>query len=81
MSSEQNQHNVFIQWKHTKIGRLVWAIVTAAIAYTVGSLAVDSGAFWQWAVAVLFAIDAIYNLVQFARKFIHHDNANHSDQA
>jgi hypothetical protein len=74
MNSEQIQHNAFIRWKHTKLGRLSWAIVTAAIAYGVVSLAIDSGALWQWAVAVLFTGDSLYNLVQLARKFIKHDN-------
>jgi hypothetical protein len=81
MSSEQKKHNAFVQWKHTKLGRLFWAIVTAVIAYVFASLALDSGALWQWGVAVLFTIDALYNLIQLARKFIHHDNANHTDQA
>jgi hypothetical protein len=81
MSSEQNEHNAFVRWKHTKIGRLTWAIVTAVIAYIFASLAIDSGSLWQWAVAILFAIDALYNLVQLLRKLIHHDNSNHSDQA
>lgn len=81
MSSEQNQHNAFIRWKHTRTGRLVWAILTAGIAYIVGSLAIDSGALWQWAVAILFAVDALYNLIQLARKFIQNDSHNHPDQA
>jgi len=81
MSSEQNQHNAFVRWKHTKIGRLTWAIVTAVIAYMFVSLALDSGALWQWAVAALFIVDALYNIVQLFRKFTHHENHTHQDQA
>jgi hypothetical protein len=81
MSSEHSKHTAFVRWKHTKLGRLVWVIITAVIAYVFASLALDSGALWQWGVAILFAIDALYNLVQLARKFIHHDIPNHTDQA
>lgn len=77
--SEARQDNAFVRWKHTKLGRLCWAIVTAAIAYGVASLAIDSGALWQWAVAILFTGDSIYNLVQLARKFIQHDNNQHAN--
>ncbi len=74
MSSEQNQHNAFVQWKHTKIGRICWAILAAAIAYVFISLAIDSGALWQWGVAALFLVDMLYNLTQFIRSLMHHDN-------
>jgi len=81
MSSEQNKHNAFVRWKHTALGRFIWAVVTAVIAYVFASLALDSGALWQWGVAVLFIGDTLYNLVQLFRKFIHHDHTNHTDQA
>ena len=81
MTSEQSQHNAFIRWKHTKTGRLAWTVLTAVIAYIVASLAINSGDLWQWAIAILFTVDSLYNLIQFARKFIHHDNHNHPSQA
>jgi uncharacterized ion transporter superfamily protein YfcC len=81
MSSEQREHNAFVRWKHTTLGRVTWAIFTAVIAYAVASLAIDSGALWQWAVAILFTLDALYNLVQLARKLIQHDNHSNPDQA
>ena len=78
--SNESEHNAFIRWKHTKIGRLSWAIITGIIAYVFTSLAIDSGTLWQWALAILFTGDALYNLLQLLRKFTNHDS-NHPKQA
>ncbi len=79
MGSKQGEHNAFLRWKHTKIGRLVWAILAGAIAYVFASIAIDSGSLWQWGLAILFAGDSIYNLVQLVRKFVERDSQ--SDKA
>ena len=67
-TSGHNEHNWFMRWKHTWSGRLAWLVLDLAIAYVFGSLAIDSGALWQWGIAVLFLIDGIYNLVRFIGK-------------
>jgi hypothetical protein len=67
-ATTNHEQNVFMRWKHTWSGRLAWLVLDLAIAYAFGSLAVNSGAIWQYAITVLFLIDAIYNLVQFIRK-------------
>lgn len=69
--SEQVEHNAFIRWRHTAAGRVCWAILAGIIAYVFVSLAIDSGALWQWLVAVIFTIDCLYNLVQLVRTLIH----------
>lgn len=79
MSSEQHEHNAFIRWKHTPTGRLVWTVLTGIIAYVFVSLAIDSGQLWQWGVAVLFTIDALYNFAQFVRKLITNGTNGHTN--
>ncbi|CAN5383746.1 hypothetical protein BH09PAT4_BH09PAT4_08010 [soil metagenome] len=79
MSNEQGEHNAFVRWKHTKIGRVTWAILAGGIAYVFGSMAIDSGSFLQWGLTVLFLADALYNLGQLIRKFVGRDN--HPNQA
>lgn len=69
--SETGQQNRFIQWRHTAIGRICWAILTGVIAYLFITLAIDSGELWQWAIAALFTIDCLYNFVQLTRKLVH----------
>lgn len=67
------KHSPFIRWRHTRVGRLCWMVLAGAIAYAFASLAIDSGALWQWVLAIGFAIDAIYNLVQLVRSLINHE--------
>lgn len=72
MSNQPRQHNAFVRWKHTTPGRLCWALLAAAIAYVFATLAIDSGALWQWGLAIIFVIDALYNLVQLIRNIVGH---------
>ena len=67
----EHEHTAFIRWRHTRIGRICWAVLAGIIAYVFASLAVDSGTLWQWALAVVFIVDALYNLGQFIRTVIH----------
>lgn len=75
MSNEKGEHNAFVRWKHTKIGRLTWTILAGAIAYVFGSMAIDSGSLMQWGLAILFLGDALYNLGQLIRKLVSRDNS------
>jgi hypothetical protein len=75
--SEHNdpvKHNWFIRWKHTAVGRLCWLVLDIVIVYIFGSMAVDSGRLLEWGVAILFAIDAVYNLVRLIGKLIKNGN-------
>lgn len=66
------EHSAFVRWKHSWFGRLVWTVLDIAIVLSFATLAIDSGALWQWGVALLFTIDAVYNFVQLIRTLIHH---------
>jgi hypothetical protein len=79
VSNEKGEHNAFVRWKHTKIGRLAWAVLAGIIAYAFASLAIDSGSLWQWGLAVLFLGDALYNFGQLIRKLVGRDG--HTNQA
>ena len=69
--NQPNQHNAFVRWKYTWYGRLTWALVDLVIAVIFGSLAINSGAMWQWGIAVLFLLNGIYNLIRFIGKVSH----------
>lgn len=66
------EHSAFVRWKHSWFGRLVWTVLDIAIVLSFATLAIDSGALWQWGITVLFTIDAVYNFVQLLRILIHH---------
>jgi len=61
-------HNAFEKWRHSYSGRVAWVVLTLAIAYVFGSKAIDSGALWQWGVAILFAIDGLWSIFRLIRK-------------
>jgi membrane protein YdbS with pleckstrin-like domain len=72
---QQTQHNAFVQWRYTWHGRLVWALVDLVITVIFASLAINSGALWQWGIAILFLLNGIYNLIRCAQK-LRHGNGN-----
>lgn len=68
---KHHKQSAFIRWKYTWYGRLTWTLVDLAIAYAFFSLAIDSGALWQWGIAILFLINGLYNLIRFIGRVIH----------
>lgn len=50
----------------TRAGHLVFGIVELAIAYGFASLAINSGAWWQWLLTLVFLVGALRNLVKLA---------------
>jgi len=56
------------QWHKTKPGFLVFGLVELGSAYLAGSLAIDQGHLWQWALAIILVFGALSNFVRiFAR--------------
>ena len=74
-ASQPSETNAFLRWKHSWIGRLVWTMLDVLIVLSFAMLATDSGALWQWGVAVLFAIDVLYQLTQLIKVSIYYGQA------
>ena len=55
----------------TKPGYLVFGLVELGLAYLFASLAINSGSLWQWALALIFLVGTLQNLVKLIGKFIH----------
>lgn len=80
MSADKSHHatqlNAFEKWKHSYSGRVAWTVLAATVCYIFASMAIDTGIFWQWGLAALFAIDSFYNIAQLVRKIANrHTNA------
>jgi hypothetical protein len=74
-TSEHNEHNWFIRWKHTWSGRIAWTVLGLTIAYVFASLAINNGALWQWGIAIFFAIDGLYNFARLIGKIVRRNSA------
>jgi hypothetical protein len=46
---------------HTRNGYIVFGLVELALSYLFGSLAINSGSLWQWALAIIFFIGFLQN--------------------
>jgi hypothetical protein len=57
------------QWHKTKPGFLVFGLVELGLAYLFGSLAIDQGQLWQWALTIILVFGALSN---FVRIFVKH---------
>lgn len=55
------------KWHKTKPGYLVFGLAELALAYAFASLAIDSAHIWEYALATLFLIGGIQNLVRIFR--------------
>ena len=51
-------------WHKTRLGHLVFGLVELGLAYLFASLAIDSGSLWHWALAIIFAVGFLQNLVR-----------------
>ncbi len=52
------------KWHKTRLGHLVFGLVELGLAYIFGSLAINSGSLWQWALAFVFTVGFFQNLVR-----------------
>lgn len=62
------------QFHSTKSGYLLFTLIEALLSYLFGSLAINSGSLWQYALSLIFLIGSLQNLWRLLRMFIHaHD--------
>jgi hypothetical protein len=55
----------------TKRGLLMFLCAELAVAYIIASLAINSGALWQYAAGLVLLIGGVRNLVKLIWKIIH----------
>ncbi len=58
----------FDKWKNTKQGYAIFAILELVMAYAIGSRALDTGSWWQYALTLLLLVGGVQNLVRLIRK-------------
>lgn len=58
------------KWHETKVRLLVFAAIELGLAYLLGSLAVNSGSLWEWALAIILLVGTLQNLVRLIGKFV-----------
>ncbi|MEI7682886.1 MAG: hypothetical protein WCJ24_01125 [Candidatus Saccharibacteria bacterium] len=58
----------FDNWHKTRQGHAIFAVIELALAYILGSRAIDTGSWWQYAFAFFFLIGSVQNLVHIFRK-------------
>ena len=58
----------FDNWHKTRQGHIVFAVIELALAYFIGSRAIDTGSWWEYALALFFLIGSLQNLVNIFRK-------------
>jgi hypothetical protein len=55
----------------TKKGFLIFGLIEIGLVYVIGSLAINSGSFWEWVLFMVFLIGAFSNFLKLIGKFIH----------
>ncbi|MEO5627495.1 MAG: hypothetical protein ABIQ89_01245 [Candidatus Saccharimonadales bacterium] len=58
----------FDNWHKTRRGYATMATIELALAYLIGSRALDTGSWWQYGFTLLLLIGGIQNVIQFIRK-------------
>lgn len=61
-------------WHQTRWGFLTFGAVELAATYVIASLAINSGALWEYVLGILFLIGGIRNMVKLIRNLFHHDH-------
>ncbi|MGI0133763.1 MAG: hypothetical protein ACREBW_02235 [Candidatus Micrarchaeaceae archaeon] len=61
-------------WHQTTWGFLTFGAVELAAVYVVASMAINSGALWQYVLGILLLIGGIRNVVKFIRNLFHYDH-------
>ena len=59
------------KWHRTKAGFLVFALIELGLSYGLASLAVNSGALWQYLLALILLIGCLQNLAKLIKSIIH----------
>jgi len=50
-------------WHKTRTGLLTFGLIELGLVYIWGSLAINSGAWWQWLIAVILLFGGVSNLI------------------
>lgn len=66
MSKNQSIVSKLDTWHQTLTGYVVFAIVELLLGYLFASLAIDSGSYWYYGLALVFGLGGIRNLVRAA---------------
>lgn len=66
-----NSLQTFDRWHKTKLGYAVSGLVELAITYGFASLAINSGAWWQYLLALIFLIGTLQNFVKLIGSVFH----------
>jgi hypothetical protein len=67
----------FDGWHRTRVGYSIMGLVELAVAYALGSWAIDSGNLWVYFFAAVFFVGAAYNLVNLIRITFHKSHGKH----
>jgi hypothetical protein len=60
----------------TRTSFAVFGIIELGLAYLFGSLAVNSGSLWEWALAIILLVGAPQNIVRLIEKCVHDKKAS-----
>ena len=59
----QSRLQAIDKWHKTGAGHLAFGLVELALAYGFSSWAIDSGSLWHYALAIIFLVGGLRNLV------------------
>ena len=57
--------NKLERFHNSRPGQVVFAVLTVGLAYVFVSLAIDSGSWWDYAIALLSLIACLQNIIAF----------------
>jgi len=63
-----NTIEAFDAWHKTRVGYAVMSALELALAYIVGSRAIETGSLWQYALAIALLVGAINNALHVFKK-------------
>lgn len=65
----KNAIQQFDAWHKTKPGLAIFGLLELAIAFGLGTRALDTGSWWEYGFTLLFFIGGVQNLVKLIGKF------------
>ena len=71
MANQKAQQNKLFAWQETKTGLVFIVLFDLLAAYIFASLAIDSGRFSEYTIAIIFLVLAIVQAVKFFKKVFH----------
>lgn len=66
-----NLLQAFDRWHKTSVGYVVSGLVELAASYGIGSLALNSGSWWQYLLTLIFLVGALQNFVKLIGSAFH----------